>query len=198
MQSENVSVIGYGDSLVMLSAPHNRQHSFNGEVLPPESYTEDICREVAFTTGSTAIYFNSDDRGDANKDSLADSLYKQVMIDCIAKRNIQYLFDIHGMRSGISDVEIGTMDNTFKSFNNDSEAIMKFCSILYSYGFTYEVNGRFKAVGENTVSRQMHELCGVASIQIEVSKEVRYGSKYELFVRALSEFIEYLKKRHDN
>ncbi len=168
---ENFNII-YGNSPILLSAPHAVRQSRDGQIKKADTMTgvivEDLCRRTK-TNGIIRTFNLMDDPN--NENSGYGLKYKKGILDIIKQRNIVCMLDIHGCGKEYGfDIDIGTDNgNNIKGANN----LLNIINMGLIKCGKVEIDKIFSATDNKIISNYINRKTNVACFQIEISSAIR-------------------------
>lgn len=168
---ENFNII-YGNSPILLSAPHAVRQSRNGEIKKADTMTgvivEDLCRRTK-VNGIVRTFNLMDDPNDEN--SGYGLKYKNGILDIIKQKNIVCMLDIHGCGKEYGfDIDIGT-DN--RNNINRANNLLNIINMGLIKCGKVEIDKIFSASDCKTISKYINRKSNIACFQIEISSIIR-------------------------
>lgn len=197
-ENENNYNIIYGESPILLSAPHAVRQYRYGKIKSADTFTGPIVEVLCKRTQANGIIrtFNLSD--DPNSENSGYGLkYKNAILEIIKQNNIKCLIDIHGCRKDYGfDIDIGinngiNANGTGKLLSTIKNGISR-CGII-------EVDRCFQASEDTNICNYIHRKGGIDCFQIEISSAIRKDfDKLLLFLdsfgQAIKELTEEIEK----
>lgn len=180
---------------ILISTPHSVPQTREGKYKGKEFFTGGIGQHLHNKTGCFLIQSLASENHDPNYDTEEKSIYKQELTKLVTKNNIQLVIDLHGCkRTTPYLIELGTVDDTYKTLNHDSKLLNIIKTNLEKSLKEYNqqpvvVNQRFKAFSPNTITHYINNKTKVKSIQMEINAQIRDFYREET-VEQSTKFVE--------
>jgi len=192
--SAPLSVQTFGNTSILISAPHATNHIRNEKIKVHETNTGALARKLAEDVGCSYIAKPcTKDLGDPNYDE--SCVYKDIISEYIKEHNVSLFVDLHGMSYTHKEaIDIGV--NGGNNIDNNGMA-QKLAEII---------NGRFKstvacidkyfqAAPAYTMSRYVHDNLGIPAIQLEINSRYRkfkdeHAEKSILLMKSIEAFLQ--------
>lgn len=206
-------MIKKGNIPILISTPHSIPQTRDGKYKEKEVFTGGIGQYLQKHTECFLIQSLASENQDPNFDNEEDSKYKYELTKLVTENNIKLVIDLHGCkRTTPYLIELGTVDNTYKTLNHDSDLLNIIKTNLEKSLKEYNshpvvVNQRFKAFSPNTITHYINDKTNVKSIQMEINAQIRdfyheetveQSTKFvETMINLILELNDYLKKQKD-
>lgn len=188
-------IVKNGKIPILISTPHSvpqtREERYKGK----EVFTGGIGAYIQKNTGCYLIQSLASEGQDPNYDAEEKSLYKQELAKQVLENGINLVIDLHGCKRATPYlIELGTVDDTYKTLNHDSNLLNIIKTNLEKSLKEYNpqpvvVNQRFKAFSPNTITHYINNKTHVKSIQMEINAQIRDFYREET-VEASTKFVE--------
>lgn len=187
-----------GSIPILLSTPHSVYQRREGKFKPKELFTGGIGKYIQEITDCHLIQSVASEFWDPNYDIESKSLYKRELLKLLKTQEIFMVIDLHGCKADTPHlVELGTIDDDYKSQNSDAELLRKIVEVFEKNLAGCEktpvkINEKFNAARETTITNFVNTKTDIASIQIEVNADIRdfyNGDKADNSVK-LVKFLE--------
>lgn len=205
--------IKHGTIPILISTPHSVPQTRNGKYKGKEVFTGGIGEYIQQHTGCYLIQSLASEGQDPNYDAEEKSLYKQELAKQVLENGINLVIDLHGCkRTTPYLIELGTVDDTYKTLNHDSNLLNIIKTNLEKSLKEYNshpvvVNQRFKAFSPNTITHYINNKTKVKSIQMEINAQIRdfyreetveQSTKFvETMINLIFDLNDYLKHQKD-
>ncbi|SCY30949.1 N-formylglutamate amidohydrolase [Alkaliphilus peptidifermentans] len=176
-----------GSIPIMVSAPHSVKQIRNNNVKAADVGTGGIAIVLHELTDCHVIYRTFTANGDANRDLNCN--YKRELVKKLAKNNIKYLIDLHGMRRDRPhDIDVGTLNGLTTDWITDNLIIDKFTTHgIKDVRFNYLFDG----TPRGTVTRTVYQQLGIICFQLELNERYRNPEEEENMI-AIINSLKYL------
>lgn len=183
----NIKIMN-GTIPIILSAPHAVKQTRNGTIKKEDVLTGAIVEYLCKKTGVNGIIRSCNYNDDPNYYNEGQSLkYKDAILECIKRKNIAILIDIHGCSNKHEfDIELGT--NNGKNINQNTE-LLEILNNEFSKISKVSIDEKFRASKSTTVSNYINTRSGIPCIQMEISSALR--KEKNSLIKLLSAF-EYI------
>ena len=172
---------------VLISAPHGAAHRRDGRYKQEDEYTTAFTRLLAERTGAHALYAWARSESDPNYDR--ESPYKLELSRLIARHDIRFVVDIHGMSDRHKfGIAVGTMCGASCRRRHESLVVETLAAADFTEATAKEArefpglcwdrfvvnHGRFTGgLTSHTVTRFAAEQLGVHAAQFELCASLR-------------------------
>jgi len=182
-----------GSIPIMVSAPHSVKQIREGNVKVADTGTGGIALILHELTDCHVMYRTFTANGDANRDLICP--YKRELIKKLAKNNIKYLIDIHGMRRDRPhDIDVGTLYGLTTDWITENLIVDKFTTHgVKDVRFNYLFDG----TSRGTVTRTVYHQLGISCFQLELNERYRNPEEEKNMlniINSLKYLILYLEK----
>ena len=160
-----------GDLPILVTAPHATAHVRMGKLKRQEFFTGALAAILHSITGSHVLYTNSISQIDPNY--YDDSPFKGKLSEIVSGSNFQFLIDLHGTGPGRSaDIFPGTGEAREFLLGN-GHYFDTLLNAAESRGITIGGEDVFPAVRQMTVTKYAARKLCVASMQLEIVRQLR-------------------------
>ena len=198
------NVIKYGDTPILISAPHSIKQKRNGIIKSHEFYTGAIAEYLACKLCCSVITKQELDinrhNDDANYED-ANCKYKIAVQKYLELDNTSLFIDVHGL-SGNKDSIIDICTNNGLNVNYTEYCLIENLVKNAKNNFIHEdasINKYFKADKKYIMSKWVHDTFDISAIQLEVNSRYRWFEgdtkiQSELLVGTLYQWLSNYKK----
>ena len=167
----------FGDTPILLSAPHAVKQIRNGEIKAHEFYTGAITTCLAKEVGCACItkqYLIENSQNDDPNTDNAYCSYKTAINQFLQEHKIKLFVDIHGLsskRDSIIDICIDNGKNV-----NDMDYVSSLQKCLENkFGENKSsIDKYFKAFSKNIMTKWVHSNFGISAIELEINGAYRW------------------------
>lgn len=198
------NVIKYGNTPILISAPHSIKQKRNGVIKSHEFYTGAIAEYLAHKLCCSVITKQELDINKYNDDANYEDTncnYKRTVKDFLEHNDISLFIDIHGL-SGNKDSIIDICTNNGLNVNEAEYWLIDSLVSLIQNKFidgNVSVNKYFKADKQYILSMWVHDTFDISAIQLEINGRYRWFDgdtkiQSELLVSILYQWLSNYKK----
>lgn len=180
---------------ILISAPHATAHYRQGRMKGEEEYTAALTKLLAQETKAYALYTRYRSQDDPNWDRMTP--YKASLQHLIARHNIRFVIDLHGMSNRHNfGIAVGTMNgrscpnrelliaNTLEAhqFVSTTEHKVNNYGSLQWGQFVFNHSRFTGGVVNHTITRFVAETLGIDAVQIELCSSLRIVQREHHFM----------------